>query len=300
MYPKELTYFYFYSILIKPKAIKTLGNSIYLLLWLYDKVTYIEHGVGLVKGGHPFTYVEIAKELGKHISTITNWSKTLLDAGFIHTKKVYSKRQMFFTLGYQKKINNPIQSKRYSNRVNEVLLAQRHRTNQSDILNPLWKYLDFSSLLSSNNSDHTTSDNPAVSLKSGESNKYNTDSNTDDKYEKKINISADQQENPNSIISKVYQKYMKNIGSNRSIPDKIEAELISDALENDGVKIINEAIIGYLSKVRETDKWTPVPASRFFQKNFYTRFIGGGRLCRTYFEDDIDLTGNEDEQDDDY
>lgn len=71
--------------LLDPKHCKGIGESIWLFLWLLDKMTSIsEEGVGKVLGGKPIKYEEINKDLDVPIRTYRRWIKKLKDGGYIN------------------------------------------------------------------------------------------------------------------------------------------------------------------------------------------------------------------------
>jgi hypothetical protein len=72
--------------LLEAKHYEAMGASIWLYLWLLDKVTSVdEKGVGKVLGGKPIVYSELEKELGIPRITYTRFVKTLKNAGYIDT-----------------------------------------------------------------------------------------------------------------------------------------------------------------------------------------------------------------------
>jgi hypothetical protein len=70
--------------LLEPKHVKQMGTAVWLYMWLIDKLTSIrEEGVGVVLGGRPVKYEEIARELGISQDTYTRWIEKLLEYPYI-------------------------------------------------------------------------------------------------------------------------------------------------------------------------------------------------------------------------
>lgn len=60
--------------LLEPKHIEAMGISIWLFMWLDDKITKIdENEVGWVLGGKPIKYEQVQEELGISQATYTRW-----------------------------------------------------------------------------------------------------------------------------------------------------------------------------------------------------------------------------------
>ena len=56
--------------LLDPKHVNAMGKSVWLFMWLLDKMTSIsENGKGIVLGGKPIKYSEIKEDLGLSIAT---------------------------------------------------------------------------------------------------------------------------------------------------------------------------------------------------------------------------------------
>lgn len=71
--------------LLDPKHCKGIGESIWLFLWLLDKMTSIsEEGVGKVLGGKPIKHEEVNKDLAVPIRTYRRWVKKLKDGEYIN------------------------------------------------------------------------------------------------------------------------------------------------------------------------------------------------------------------------
>lgn len=80
--------------LLDPKHIKAMGGdkgigTVWLFLWLLDKMTIIDHeiGEGKVLGGKPISYEEIEKDLGISRRTYARWINILRDGKYITTKR---------------------------------------------------------------------------------------------------------------------------------------------------------------------------------------------------------------------
>ena len=80
--------------LLEPKHVKAMGGdrnvgTIWLFLWLLDKMTIIDYdkGEGKVLGGKPIKYEEVEKALGMSRSTYKRWIKMLIDGGYIQTTR---------------------------------------------------------------------------------------------------------------------------------------------------------------------------------------------------------------------
>jgi biotin operon repressor len=72
--------------LLEAKHYEAMGASIWLYLWLLDKVTSVdEKGVGKVLGGKPIVHSEIEKELGMTRRSYQRNIETLKNAGYIDT-----------------------------------------------------------------------------------------------------------------------------------------------------------------------------------------------------------------------
>lgn len=72
--------------LLEPKHIENMGASVWLYMWLLDKMTSVnENGIGKTLGGQPVTYELVEKELGLSTRTYRRWVELLRDAGYIDT-----------------------------------------------------------------------------------------------------------------------------------------------------------------------------------------------------------------------
>lgn len=74
--------------LLEPKHVDNMGASVWLFMWLNDKVTSItEEQIGVVLGGKPVKYEEIKKELGISKNTYTRWLDKLLEYPYIRADR---------------------------------------------------------------------------------------------------------------------------------------------------------------------------------------------------------------------
>jgi len=74
--------------LLDVKHHKAMGASVWLYLWLLDKMTSVsDEGVGKVLGGKPIKYSEVTEELDLTERTYQRYIKQLRSAGYINTTK---------------------------------------------------------------------------------------------------------------------------------------------------------------------------------------------------------------------
>lgn len=72
--------------LLDPKHREAMKESVWLFMWLLDKMTSIsEEGIGKVLGGKPIKYEEIKKDLGISRITFIRWTEMLKKGGYIIT-----------------------------------------------------------------------------------------------------------------------------------------------------------------------------------------------------------------------
>lgn len=72
--------------ILEPKHVKAMRDSLWLYVWLLDKMTSIDDKqVGKVLGGRPITYQDVEGELGISIREYRRWVGVLRDAGYIET-----------------------------------------------------------------------------------------------------------------------------------------------------------------------------------------------------------------------
>lgn len=74
-----------------------MGISVWLYMWLLDKVTSVdEEGTGKVLGGRPIKYEEVAEELGIPLRTYRRWIATLKRYPYITARR--SENGLVFTV----------------------------------------------------------------------------------------------------------------------------------------------------------------------------------------------------------
>ncbi len=74
--------------LLEPKHVKNMSTSVWLYMWLVDKVTSItEDQVGIVLGGKPIMFTEIKEELDISQNTYSRWINRLSKYPYITTKR---------------------------------------------------------------------------------------------------------------------------------------------------------------------------------------------------------------------
>lgn len=74
--------------LLDPKHLKGMKESVWLFMWLLDKMTSItEEGVGMVLGGKPIKYEEVKDELEISERTYKRWVSTLKRHKYINVKR---------------------------------------------------------------------------------------------------------------------------------------------------------------------------------------------------------------------
>ncbi len=72
--------------LLDAKHYKAMGDSVWLFMWLLDKITSInEKGIGKVLGGKPIKYQDLELELGISKRTYQYWIETLKAGEYINT-----------------------------------------------------------------------------------------------------------------------------------------------------------------------------------------------------------------------
>ena len=81
-------YIYVKNDLLEPKHCNVMGSSVWLYLWLLDKITSItEEKIGSVLGGKPIKYEVIKKELDIPERTYHRWVSNLKKHNYILTKR---------------------------------------------------------------------------------------------------------------------------------------------------------------------------------------------------------------------
>ena len=66
---------------------KRMGVAVWEFAWLVDRTTLERDGFGVVLGGKPITYGEIARDLGLSVRTVQENCHTLKDEGYIDMKR---------------------------------------------------------------------------------------------------------------------------------------------------------------------------------------------------------------------
>lgn len=81
------TYFRVYSGLLTVEHKKNIGPALWEFLWCIDRVTKEVDGEGLVLGGSPVSYSQVAEELGSGKSTVKRNFERLEEHGYIFLKR---------------------------------------------------------------------------------------------------------------------------------------------------------------------------------------------------------------------
>lgn len=91
--------------LLEPKHVEQMESSVWLYLWLLDKMTSVnENGVGKVLGNQPITHELVFADLGVQIRTYRRWVDTLRSYGYISTLR--TPRGLCITINKAEKIFN--------------------------------------------------------------------------------------------------------------------------------------------------------------------------------------------------
>jgi DNA-binding transcriptional ArsR family regulator len=69
--------------LLESKHVKLIGPALWVFLWCIDKTTKEKDGKGIVYGGKPVTFAEIAEDLGVSEKTIQRHIDRLADANYL-------------------------------------------------------------------------------------------------------------------------------------------------------------------------------------------------------------------------
>ena len=76
--------------LLDPKHQKAMKDSVWLFMWLLDKMTSIdEDGIGKVLGGKPIKWEEPGTELGISERTYWRWLEILKSGGYVNSKRTH-------------------------------------------------------------------------------------------------------------------------------------------------------------------------------------------------------------------
>ena len=97
--------------LLDPKHREAMKESVWLFMWLLDKITSIsEEGIGKVLGGKPVKYKDIKEDLGISRMTFMRWTEMLKSSGYIFT--IRTPYGLSFSVNkakkvFGKKVDNP-------------------------------------------------------------------------------------------------------------------------------------------------------------------------------------------------
>jgi hypothetical protein len=122
--------------LLEAKHRNKMGESVWLFMWLLDKMTSIsEEGVGKVLGGKPIKYDEIKKDLGISRSTFQRWVNILEKEKYIIT--IRTPYGLSFSVNkakkvFGKKVDKPVVS---SGQKNERCVISGQRCVKNDTSN---------------------------------------------------------------------------------------------------------------------------------------------------------------------
>ena len=141
-------YFIFPSEWLTPQIVKALGSRIWLLLYFMDKITHCAGGIGLVLGGQPLSFEDIAAELQIHRNTVALQYADLEKFGFVGSKKVWGGPRKFFVLGYSKfreKRQSPDDERRFAfaHSVIQTQIQMWDNETAKNILNPNYQKVLF-------------------------------------------------------------------------------------------------------------------------------------------------------------
>lgn len=75
------------STLLDPKHVKAMGESVWLFIWILDKMTATGDKQGVVLFGRPVKFEEVKKNLGLTYNEYRYWLDKLRTGGYITTKK---------------------------------------------------------------------------------------------------------------------------------------------------------------------------------------------------------------------
>jgi hypothetical protein len=75
------------SDLLEAKHVESMGLSVWLYLWMIDKMTVIDQktGTGKIWGGKPICYEDVKADLGISRATYKRWLNMLRSGGYIET-----------------------------------------------------------------------------------------------------------------------------------------------------------------------------------------------------------------------
>lgn len=108
--------------LLEPKHLKAMKESVWLFMWLLDKMTSVsEEGIGKILGGKPITYEEVKEELGISRPTYIRWVDALKKGKYINTLR--TPQGLVFSINKAKK--------RFKRDVSKM----KHHKKRSDVSN---------------------------------------------------------------------------------------------------------------------------------------------------------------------
>lgn len=143
--------------LLDPKHIKAMHGdkgvgTVWLFLWLLDKMTIIDHeiGEGKVLGGKPISYEEVEKDLGISRRTYARWVNILREGKYITTKRTMygmifivhkafkifnqksAEKEISATQGISRDTTNKAHLKRHIRHISNTLRGTSNKTTQLD------------------------------------------------------------------------------------------------------------------------------------------------------------------------
>lgn len=122
--------------LLEAKHREKMQESVWLFMWLLDKMTSIsEEGIGKVLGGRPVKYEEVKKDLGISRSTFQRWVNILEKEKYIITIRTpyglsFSVKKAKKTFG--KKVDKPVET---GGQLNKRCVANEQRCVIDDTSN---------------------------------------------------------------------------------------------------------------------------------------------------------------------
>lgn len=117
--------------LLDSKHRERMGESVWLFMWLLDKITNITEKKGKVLGGKPIKYREISADLGISRSTYIRWMGNLEKWGYITTLRTpYGK--CIIVLKAKKRFSRDVLDKKHLNRSVKKETSPESTTSGSD------------------------------------------------------------------------------------------------------------------------------------------------------------------------
>jgi len=116
--------------LLDPKHRKAMKESVWLFMWLLDKITSIsEEQVGMVSGGKPIAYEEVNRDLDLPERTYRDWVSRLKKHQYIKTKRAPN-GLIFFVNKAKKRFGQKIRDR------------QKSAYGKKDVDNPVENHMD--------------------------------------------------------------------------------------------------------------------------------------------------------------